>query len=301
MTNTSISPCLDLVDMADTRRTFHCPDHGSAEDIRCVKIRNPDLTAPWDFLLILIRHIVADSSLISHIVPLEHGGYRRFVNRIHSREVQKIHSLESYESESLSFGFVQLAKSKTRKLYREIRRHLFLAQGHSQEFDAINRPLGPPVEIDESIWPDLPGDNEISEMIRALGSRDLDAVAVGPLETLSLGVHFPTVDDLGDGDFEVSDGEVFSAGSRTAGLSDGIVIETSFQEGIPALATHDYFPIRNGKKQPKLFGDRCAQNVIKEVVTVYKRSQKNGFFRSKQKLKIIRDELRINTFTWTST
>ena len=297
----SFTPCLEVVNTADARRTFHCPDHSSAQDIRCVKIRNPDPTAAWDFLLMFLRQKVEDSSLISHIVPLEHGGYRRFVNRIHSRELQKIHSLETYESESMSFGFVNLAKSKTRKLYLEIRQHLFVAQGHVQEFDAQSRPLGPPVVIDESLWPDLPGDAEISDLIRGLASTDAEETPTGPLETLGLGVHFPTATELDDGDFEVSDGEVFTAATRSERPANGVVIETSLQGGIPALVTHDYFIVRNGKKVKRLYGDRCAQDILSEIIVTYKEKKSSGFFRSKRKLTIIRNELRLNTFTWTST
>ncbi len=301
----SFAPCLDVVSTADPRRTFLCPEPSSNEDLRCVKIRNPDPNATWDFLMMLIRQQLEGSALISHIVPLENGGWRRFSNRVHTRDVQKIHSLETYESESLNFGFVNLSKSKTRKFYLEIRQHLFVAQGLVQDFDAENRPVGPPVEIDDSLWPDLPGDQEISDLIRSLvtpaAPQGQSGPAVGPLVSLDLGVHFPTVTELDDGDFEVADGEVFAAATRAERPENGIVIETSFQQGIPALATHDYFVVENGEKVQRLFGDRCAQNVIKEIIVIYRKKKSSGFFRSKQKLTIVRDELRINTFTWTST
>jgi len=283
------------------RRTIECPSGPSAGNAHCVKMHNPDPEAAWDFFLMLIYQKVGESAQTTTFIPLESGGYRKLTSRVNSREVQRIDSLEKYEAESLNFGFVSLAKMEVRKFYQEVRQTLFVTRGTVRDFDADGHPVGEIAPLEDAIWPDLPGDGEISNLLRSLRPSSRESKPE-PLVDLSVGLHFPTV-EVTDGEFEVADGKVFLGRADTSlrvAPPDGLRIETSFQEGVPTLVTHDYFLVENGERR-RLFGERCAQDVYREVVEVYKDKSDSGFFRSKQKLEVIRRELRIETFTWTDT
>ncbi len=289
-----------------TQRTIHCPSGPSTGNMKCIKFRNQDPAATWDFSLMFLSQTVGDSSQITAFIPFRGGGYRRMITRTNVREVLKIDSLEKYESESLQFGFVRLDKMKVRKFYREIRESLFISRGSCQDFDDGHRPVGDVTPIEEVVWPDLPGDEEISNHLRSLRRFLSGGILPGrqePLIEFSLGVFFPSFEAGSNGEWEVRDGEVFVGRYREAERQqgpDGIRIETSGQEGIPALVTHDYFLQENGTER-RLYGDRCAEDAFRQVIETYQDHSENGFFRSKKRLKIVRTELRINTFIWSDT
>jgi hypothetical protein len=278
----------------------NCPERIPGAEAYCWKFKNPDPAAQYDFWMILTLQRLGDMMLVSKLIPLTSGELLRFVRYNEYLKTMQSSYIKKIRYSHSDYGIVQISHLKVQEYYEGIIQTIFTSRFKVLRHDSAGNLID--VKTTSSFdFPPLPKGNPDTRnatpeyVMSQLGLRN-----IVPQDT----IYFPNYDVDAQGEITVDNGDEFKAGgsdkrSLAASLATrppGIYVDFAQQSGSPHLIMEIYSMVAEGGTSKILSGmfctskSYCYQTVREHIF----KKKKKSWFRTKTKIKIVREELKLN-------
>lgn len=278
----------------------NCPDRIPGVEAYCWKFKNPDPAAQYDFWMILTLQRLGDMMLVSKLIPSSNGELLRFVRYNEYMSTMQSTYIKKIRYSHSDYGIVQISRLKVQEYYEGIIHTIFTSSFKIFRHDSSGNLLE--VQTPSSYeFPPLPrGNPEMRDVTPEYVLSQLDLRNVTPQDT----IYFPNYEVDASGEIIVDNGDEYKArgsGERSIAASlatrpPGIYLDIAQQSGSPYLIMEIYSIVTDEGKSKILSGMYCTSfNYCYETVRehVFKKKKKS-WFRTKTKITIVREELKLN-------
>ena len=271
-------------------------------DLECWKLATSDPLSRFDFLvMITITRMAGDNAQLALVIPQNDDTLIHAVRGLSYQVVTRTSTVTTLRAEFASGGLVTLSRVRATQLYHGLREMTAEASFYvgrwdlSQEAPVLLEPYRKAGKLPPAIPEGLRA-AEASEFGARLAQHMNPGRAV-----LRHAIRFPRVNALGDGEWEVEDGQEFSV---PAGLSlpaslgrsahrrpPGWYVDFAELDGTGSLTIHSL--VDEGGYRKVLFGEACNTTHYSSLVEHVFVKKRKSWLGGKIKVTILRKELTV--------